>query len=277
MTPPAFRRNTAQVRGNFSTHVSEMWPSWLSRQLPVSSKHESHIIMKTLQFLLTLPHLFCHLPPFQCLRAVCWTPRAAWGERQGEEGRAEGEESPWRGTRARSLSWGCSSRGSCRGTGPASRRSRSRLWRKVRPLQARTALCFSANHCPPWARPECVMTQLILLFFSPANTFMAEDWNIRNHKRAHKKIRLILCLTFDLKTCQTVAPVKSSRCKLYRIFISANIPHLLQKASGSSLDNASLLWLYYAARCGPRSPDIRWEGSESHPWLDMAAAGPWAK
>lgn len=46
---------------------------------------------------------------------------------------------------------------------------------KGQAMQARTALpCFSANRRPPWAqaRAECVMTQLVLLLFSPANTFV---------------------------------------------------------------------------------------------------------
>lgn len=45
---------------------------------------------------------------------------------------------------------------------------------KGQAMQARKALfCFSANHCPTWAQAiaVCVMTQLVLLLFSPANTF----------------------------------------------------------------------------------------------------------
>lgn len=106
-----------------------MWHLWLSHQLHLTFSNPK------MGLFLAFTHLFCHLRLCQCLRVVCWTRRAAWGERRGEEERAEGEESPWRGMRARSLSWGCSSRGSCRGTGPASHRSRSRLWRKVRPCK----------------------------------------------------------------------------------------------------------------------------------------------
>lgn len=147
----------------------------VTEKLVCVSSNRSVILKRDSSVILTLYHFFCHLHLRQCLRAVYWTRRAAWVERRGEEARAEGEESPWKGTTARSHSWGCSSRGSCRGTGPASHRSRSRHWRKVRP-------CKHAQRSPPCQpitalhghEPEQRMLwrSLYCCFSSLANTFV---------------------------------------------------------------------------------------------------------
>lgn len=140
--------------------------------------------------------------------------------------------------------------------------------------------------------------------FSPANTFIIGLYfipfvkSILVNGRRHKCEKLqtlahrffIRCFTWLYEDCIFINPCKreqtlpsliTSRCKLRRIFSLKIFPISSKKASGSVYSRVLIMHHYFGCimqwDLAPRSPDICWEGSESHPWLDMAAAGPWAK